>query len=82
MEKFRLKPYLDIQLSSCYLGMRKPDADIYRRALDIVGCAPGRVVFIDDRAENANAAAAQGMHAIQFTGEEALRTTLKELAIL
>jgi putative hydrolase of the HAD superfamily len=40
MEKYGLKQHLDVQLSSCYLGMRKPDADIYRRAIDIVGRPP------------------------------------------
>jgi putative hydrolase of the HAD superfamily len=82
MEKFGLKPSLDVQLSSCYLGMRKPDADIYRRAIDILGRPPSHVVFIDDRAGNADAACKAGMHAIQFLGEEQLRSDLKELQIL
>lgn len=82
MEKYGLTPYLDVQLSSCYLGMRKPDAEIYRRALDILGVPAQRIVFIDDRKGNADAAAAQGMTAIQFTGEEQLRARLKELEIL
>ena len=82
MEKFGLSPYFDVQLSSCYLGMRKPDADIYRRAIDILGVPAARIIFIDDRKGNADAAAAQGMHAIQFTGEDQLHTQLKELKIL
>src|SRR5271170_4628736 len=69
MEKYGLNQFLDIQLSSCYLGMRKPDADIYRRALDILALPGERVVFIDDRAGNTAAAAAAGMHAIQFSSE-------------
>jgi putative hydrolase of the HAD superfamily len=82
MEKYGLKPYLDIQLSSCYLGMRKPDADIYRRAIDIVGRPAGRILFIDDRAGNTEAARSAGMQAIQFLGEAPLRVQLKELEIL
>jgi putative hydrolase of the HAD superfamily len=82
MEKYGLKPYLDVQLSSCYLGMRKPDADIYRRAIDIVGRPAGRILFIDDRAGNADAARAAGMQAIQFHDEEQLRVRLKELEVL
>jgi putative hydrolase of the HAD superfamily len=82
MEKFGLKPYLDVQLSSCYLGMRKPDADIYRRAIDIVGRPADRILFIDDRAGNADAARAAGMQAIQFHDEEQLRVRLKELEVL
>jgi putative hydrolase of the HAD superfamily len=82
MEKYGLKPYLDLQLSSCYLGMRKPNADIYRRAIDIVGRPASRIVFIDDRAGNTDAAQRAGMVAIQFTSEEQLRARLKELEIL
>jgi putative hydrolase of the HAD superfamily len=82
MEKYGLKSYLDVQLSSCYLGMRKPDADIYRRAIDIVGRPAERILFIDDRAGNADAARAAGMQAIQFHDEEQLRVRLKELEVL
>jgi putative hydrolase of the HAD superfamily len=82
MEKYNLAQYLDVQLSSCYLGMRKPDADIYRRAVDIVGRPAGRIVFIDDRKGNCDAAAATGMQAIQFLGEEKLRSDLQQIGIL
>ena len=82
MAEFGLNPYLDVQLCSAYVGMRKPDAEIYRRAIDILGVPAARIIFIDDRKGNADAAAAQGMHAIQFTGEDQLRAQLKELEIL
>jgi putative hydrolase of the HAD superfamily len=82
MEKYGIAPYLDLQLCSAYLGMRKPDADIYRRAIDIVGRPASRILFIDDRAGNAEAARSAGMTAIQFLGEEQLRAGLKELEIL
>jgi putative hydrolase of the HAD superfamily len=82
MEKYGLDQFLDVQFSSCYLGMRKPDADIYRRALDILALPGERVVFIDDRANNAAAAASVGMHAIQFLGEEQLRRDLHQIGIL
>jgi putative hydrolase of the HAD superfamily len=82
MEKYGLRQYLDVQLSSCYLGMRKPDAEIYRRAVDIMGVPAERIIFIDDRKGNADAAAAVGMHAIQFLGEASLRQELTALGIL
>ena len=82
MKKYGLTQYLDLQFSSCYLGMRKPDADIYRRAVDILGVPAERIIFIDDRKGNADAAAAVGIHAIQFLGEEKLRRDLNELGIL
>jgi putative hydrolase of the HAD superfamily len=82
MDKFGLKAYLDVQFSSCYMGLRKPEPEIYRRALDILGCPADRVIFIDDRENNAAAAAAAGMHAIRFVGEQQLRSDLKHLQIL
>ena len=82
MEKYDLAQHLDIQLASCYVGMRKPDLDIYRRAVDIVGRPAGRIVFIDDRKGNCDAAAAVGIHAIQFLGEEKLRFDLQQIGIL
>ena len=57
-ESFGLRNYFDVALSSCYLGLRKPDAPIYLRALDILGKPAERILFIDDRAENVAGAAA------------------------
>jgi len=36
-EKFGIRKLLDVSLSSCYLGLRKPELAIYKRALDILG---------------------------------------------
>jgi putative hydrolase of the HAD superfamily len=82
MEKYGLKQHLDVQLSSCYLALRKPEPAIYKRALDILGLPGERVIFIDDRKENADAAASVGMHAIQFQNEAQLRFELQQLGIL
>ena len=35
--KFGLRRYFKVAFSSCYVGLRKPEAAIYRRALDILG---------------------------------------------
>jgi putative hydrolase of the HAD superfamily len=82
MQKYGIAPYLDFQLCSAYVGMRKPDADIYRRAIDIVGRPATSILFIDDRAGNADAARSAGMAAIQFHSEEQLRSELQQLNIL
>ena len=80
-EAFGLFNYLRVALSSCYLGLRKPDAAIYHTALDILGRPAERILFIDDRAENAAGAMAAGMKAIVFTGAEALRRELAHWAV-
>jgi putative hydrolase of the HAD superfamily len=80
--KFDLRRYLKVALSSCYIGLRKPGPAMYRRALDIFGSPPPRVLFVDDREENVAAGAAAGMKAIQFTGESALSKELERLGVL
>ena len=79
---YGLTPSLNLQLASCFIGMRKPDAEIYRRAIDVVGRPANRILFIDDRAHNAEAARSAGMAAIQFHSEEQLRAELRELQVL
>jgi putative hydrolase of the HAD superfamily len=79
---FGLRRYFRVAFSSCYVGLRKPDPAIYRRALDILGCAPERVLFIDDRVENVEGGLASGMHAIRFIGGDALRGELAKLGAL
>ena len=81
-ERFDLSQHFALRMSSCYLGLRKPEPAIYQRALDILDRPAGRVLFIDDRAENAKAAEAAGMKAVQFLGAESLRDRLKELGVL
>ena len=81
-EKFGLRDLLDVALSSCYLGLRKPEAAIYKRALDILGRPAERVLFIDDRAENVAGAVGAGVRGIVFTGAESLRGELVSLGVL
>ncbi len=46
----------------------KPEAEIYRTALEVCGTPPDKVLFIDDLPENIEAAKRAGMHGIVFTG--------------
>jgi putative hydrolase of the HAD superfamily len=82
LKRFGLREYLEFTFTSCYMGLRKPDPLIYRRVMSILGKPAERMLFIDDRPENADAAAAVGMKAIRFTGAAALRRELESLAVL
>jgi len=81
-ETFALFSYLKVALTSCYLGLRKPDLAIFERALDILGRPASRILFIDDRIENVAAATQAGMKAIRFVGEESLRSELVNLGVM
>jgi putative hydrolase of the HAD superfamily len=82
LKTFGLRDYLEVAFSSCYLGVRKPEPAIFRMVLDVLGHPPQRVLFIDDRQPNIDAAAALGMHSIHFTGDDALRRELRQLNVL
>jgi putative hydrolase of the HAD superfamily len=79
---FGLRNYFNVALSSCYLGLRKPDAAIYETALDILGKPAKRVLFIDDRTENVVAAMQVGLKAIRFDGSADLRHELTRMGVL
>jgi putative hydrolase of the HAD superfamily len=79
--EFGLRKFFRVALSSCYLGLRKPEPAIYRRAIDIVGGPAERILFIDDREENVAGAMAAKMKAIRFEGAEKLRVDLASLGV-
>ena len=81
IEKFGFRGYFDFFFSSCYVGLRKPSSQIYQLALDVLQCEPEETLFIDDRAGNAEAAAALGMHAIHYQGADQLARELATLGI-
>lgn len=81
-ETFGLRNYFKVSLSSCYLGLRKPEMAMYQRALDILGRKADRILFIDDRPENVAGAVRAGIHAIRFEGEPQLRKELASLGVI
>ncbi len=66
----------DVLVWSYQLGIAKPDAAIYRYALERLGTQPAETLFIDDKEENVDAAIALGMKGIIFSDVEMLRTDL------
>lgn len=59
--------------------LTKPDAAIYRLALDRFALQAPEAVFVDDREDNVAGAAAIGMQALLFTGADRLRADLQGL---
>jgi 2-haloacid dehalogenase len=62
--------------------MVKPDPRIYALALDRFGLAPGEAIFVDDRRDNVDAAAATGIHAHQFVDAPTLERELARHGLL
>jgi putative hydrolase of the HAD superfamily len=64
------------------LGLIKPDPASFQRVLDLEGCAPRDAIFIDDRAENVDAAVALGIDGIVFTDAARFRGALAKRGIV
>ena len=60
----------------------KPEARIYRIALERTGLAPGDLLFVDDNAANIAAAQALGFHTHLFTDPAALRPMIEAHGLL
>jgi putative hydrolase of the HAD superfamily len=56
----------DATVLSYRIGCRKPDAVFFGRCLERAGTAPGSCVYLDDRRDFADAAAALGMAAVVY----------------
>jgi putative hydrolase of the HAD superfamily len=71
----------DVLVWSYLLRITKPDAAIYRYALDKLGTRPEEALFIDDRKPNVDAAIQMGMKGIVFTNVDQLRADLITLGL-
>ena len=60
-------------------GMRKPDAEIFVRAAELLGLEPAECVFVDDLEQNAEGARAVGMEAIVHRSARFTVPKLEEL---
>jgi putative hydrolase of the HAD superfamily len=81
IETFQLREIFSLFVSSCFVGFRKPEAGIYRLALDITQKLPEECCFIDDRPLNLESASRLGMHVIQMQNPEQLRADLGKLGV-
>ncbi|HEY8671717.1 MAG TPA: HAD-IA family hydrolase [Terriglobales bacterium] len=81
IETFGLRDYFDLFVSSCFVGIRKPDERIYRLAIDLTQHAVQECCFIDDREVNIDAARKVGMQAILLRNARQLRNDLRNLGI-
>ena len=81
IEKFGLRSIFSLFISSCFVGLRKPEPDIYRLSLEITQKRPEECCFIDDRSINLEAAKRLGMHTIKMDNAAQLREDLRKLEV-
>lgn len=76
-EHYPLLRHFDDFVLSYEVGAMKPAPEIYRAAIARSGCAPGECFFVDDVAENVDAAKREGLDAARFVCYEQLREELR-----
>jgi putative hydrolase of the HAD superfamily len=81
IEQYGLAKIFDLFVSSCFVGIRKPDESIYRLALDLTQRPAWECCFIDDRPVNIEAAAKVGMNTVLVKSPEQLRQDLQTLGV-
>jgi putative hydrolase of the HAD superfamily len=67
IRKFKLNQFVDVFVSSCFVHVRKPDADIFRLALDIAQTSAEQVIYIEDQPLFVHVAEGLGIHGILHT---------------
>lgn len=75
-QRFGTLDAFEMLVFSAEVGLRKPDPKIFQHVLDLLGADPEEVVFVDDFAENIQAARRLGMRAIQFKNTRQVRVDL------
>ena len=81
-ERYELFGYFDDFVLSYEVGALKPDATIYRTAIERAECRPEECFFTDDIAINVDAARMNGMDAIQFQSAAQLEEELRARGLL
>ena len=60
----------ELVVDSAFVGMRKPDPEIYELTLERLGAGAAECLFVDDMDLNCDAAVALGMQAVHFRSNE------------
>ena len=84
IKTFYLNEFVDFFISSCFVHFRKPDADIWKIALDIAQVPREEVVYIDDRAMFVQVAQGLGLKGIvhNYKNVGATRDALAALGLV
>jgi putative hydrolase of the HAD superfamily len=79
IRKFKLDELVDSFVSSCYVGLRKPDPNIFRLALDISQVPARKILYLENTAMFVEVAQGLGIRSILHTD---YRSTCAEMASL
>jgi putative hydrolase of the HAD superfamily len=81
IRKFKLDGFVDFFISSCFVHLRKPDADIFRLALDIAHVPARQVVYIENTPMFVQVAEGLGIRSILHTDYRSTRAKLASFGL-
>lgn len=82
IRKFKLDRFVDFFISSCFVHIRKPDADIFRFALDIAQTPPEQVIYIENTPMFVQIAEGLGIRSILHTNFQSTCSKLSALGLM
>ncbi|MET4084010.1 putative hydrolase of the HAD superfamily [Pedobacter sp. UYP30] len=82
IDTFKLNEFIDFYVSSSFVHFRKPDADIFKVAIDISQCDVENSIYIDDRKLFVQVADDLGLKGIFHTDYESTKKKLADLGLL
>ncbi len=80
IKKFELHRCFDAFISSCEVGMRKPDPGIFKLAMGIAQVTPEECIYFDDRLMLVNAAQKLGIKSFHHTDFKSTKKVLESLS--
>lgn len=81
IEHFELRKRFSLFMSSCFLGVKKPEDEMFRLALDLTQREPEECLFIDDRELNLECAARLRLQTLHFKNAAQLEKDLQKLGL-
>jgi putative hydrolase of the HAD superfamily len=78
---FKLDRLVDTFISSCFVHMRKPDAALFRLALDVAQTTPARIVYIDNTPMFVQIAEGLGIRSILHVNLKSTRAKLASFGL-
>lgn len=81
IRKFKLDRFVDTFISSCFVHIRKPDADIFRLALDIAQAPARQVLYIENTPMFVQIAESLGIRSILHTDYKSTRAKLASFGL-
>jgi len=78
IKQFKLHDFVDFFIVSSFVHFRKPDADIFRIALDTAQVNPEQVLYLEDREMFVQVANTLGIRGLKHTDHDSTQQQLKK----